>query len=97
MKFVEKKPAERYREKIIPPAVCAAVPAGFDPGKAGPTNLEDLCLRLSIRSDDTKTALHWLIDSKFMKRSMRLPGFRYYPRKREEQSPLFGDEEMAKA
>ncbi len=54
-----------------------------------PTNLEDLCLRLKLRQEIVKTALHWLIDSGFLKRSMRLKGFKFYPRKKPVQTPLF--------
>ena len=89
MKLAEKERADRHRGKTLPPALCAKVLSEFEPGKTPLTNLEDLCLRLSLKEDDAKTILHWLIDSRFMKRSMRLPGFRFYPRKKAKQEELF--------
>jgi hypothetical protein len=89
MRFSGTDRAAKYRDIHVDPAVASKVMAQFEPGTAAPTNLEDLCLRLSLKEDDAKAILHWLIDSRFMKRSMRLPGFRFYPRKKAKQEELF--------
>jgi hypothetical protein len=82
--------ADRYRAEIVVPELAAKVFEEVRGGEHGPpSNLEDLSLRMRIPQERLKGILHWLIDAGFLRRTMRLPGFRYYRRKRAAQADLF--------